>query len=294
MVEFAPWFYRNLLCENEVISKPIYYKCSLIDNRELFEAVVHLNRKNIPSWLTGSDIYSDCDGSGASSYQNIALYKAISEALERWAFYQVADSENQKEFSFDENPSTTGIAAYPGITAKNARKNAIMEAGERWALHEFWRGRLPVREHLTNVGGLRHFEIITELKMIKISLLCYKNESQHLYAFAAGATIEESFNHALVELSRNVRVMKKISNTNVVYSNYKDISDKRLMFFSSEEGNQLFKEKIASAPKIIKTEPRLICDKEIKGPWTKYAKVWRYLYANSFPDSDTDHTFFMF
>ncbi len=87
---------------------------------------------------------------------------------------------------------------------------------------------------------------------------------------------------------------KKFNETNKHYTELEDISDKRLVFFASSEGHEMFMQKILGAPSTALVKPQVICDKEIKGPWSQYTRVWRYLYANSFPDSETDHTFFMF
>ncbi len=293
MINLAPWFYKNLINENEIISSIVSSKCQIFNIGEQFEALAELSKKLKPTWIPESNIYSNCDGSGTSKFSNVAIHKAISEALERWAFYETIDTKSSM-FLFDENPSTTGMAAFPGITHGQARKNAIFEASERWALHEFWRGNLPILEHSSAIANLSHYEIVTDLKDVKISLLCLRKENQFLYSFAADSSLAESLKHSLVELSRNVRVMGKYQDTNVSYKDFTDITDRRLFFFSTLEGNQLFNEKILSAPSCLKVKPNLICDLEVRGPWTKYAKVWRYLYANSCPSDESDHTFFMF
>jgi hypothetical protein len=290
----APWFYRSLLVENSILECPETFTVEVLNNKNYHEALCSLKKELKPDWISPSTIYSGKDGSGTSQYKNIAVYKAISETLERWAFYEVADSKDANKFSFDLNPSTTGLAAYPGLSAKKARENAIIEAQERWALQEFWRGNLPIVEHLNKVENLHHFEILTDMKQVRISLLSYQSGSQFLYAFAGDNSLENSFEHALIELSRNMRVMSKFKKESKNYEKFEEISDKRLMFFSTPEGNNLFKDKINSAPKSQKTKPTLICDKELTGPWNQYTKVWRYLYDNSYPDSDSDHTIFMF
>ncbi len=209
MTSLAPWFYRKLLGDNNIINPPVFYEVTTLSGDKMSEAACTLNLLLKPNWISVSSIYSNRDGSGTSPYQNIAVYKAISEALERWAFYGTADSDEATKYCFDINPSTTGMAAYPGFTARNARKNAILEATERWALHEFWRGNLPIREHESKIENLKHFEIITNIQEVRISLVCYKSENYYLYAFAADKFLNKSFEHALVELARNIRVMKK-------------------------------------------------------------------------------------
>ncbi len=294
MISLAPWFYKNLLGENDLIEIPCFYEVHHLDGTNQFEALVSLKNKYLPKWLNVSDIYNNCDGAGTSQHKNIAVYKAISEALERWAFYVASDSADSKKLCFDVNPTTTGMAAYPGLSAKGARSNAILEAKERWALHEFWRGNLPVKAHVNSIQNLHHYEILTPFKNCHISLLSYQKNNQTMYAFAAEDSIEKSFQHALVELARNIRVMDNLAKTQKSINDFSDISDKRLFYFSTNEGYSLFMEKISIANRSIPVEPSVICDLEIKGEWNKYTKVWRYLYENSFPDSSDDYKFFMF
>lgn len=294
MFHLAPWFYRNLLIDNHIIFSPEFYEVELISGDNFFEAVCVLQSELKPTWISISDVYSNRDGAGADRFKNIAVYKSISEALERWAFYVFADQADQSIYRFDENPSTTGMAAYPGLSAKKARSNAILEASERWALHEFWRGNLPVKEHFSPIENLNHYEIGTPFKNVYVSLVSFKSESQFVYSFAADNTLIGSFNHALIELSRNFRVMKKIAQLNKSYADFNDISDRRLIFFSTFEGNEFFNNKIKSAPSKILAHPKLICDNEIKGEWSEYTRVWRYLYEGAYPNSESDHTFFMF
>ena len=293
MFNTAPWFYRDLFFENKVIETPLFFKINTINNQNLLEAVVNLKQYLIPDWLSKSKIYNNCDGTGSSPYKNIAVYKAISEALERWAFYELVESHEYKKFSFDSNPTSTGIAAYPSFFSKQARENAILEAIERWAIHEFWRENLPIIEHHTHNPNLSHFEIITP-HQFHTSLLMYKVESHYVYSFATEATLGESLNHACIELSRNERVLKNILTSNLDYNLFQDVSDKRLVFFSTPLGNELFRKKITLAPKCIKSSPKVICDRELLGPWTQYTKVWRYLFDNSYHSDQLDHTFFMF
>lgn len=288
----APWFFRNLLGKNEIIVSPEFYKIPLLNEEIFFEAVCSLNPILKPSWLSESEVYSNRDGAGASKLRNVATYKAISEALERWAFYSLADSDELTKYCFDLVPSTTGMASYPAFSTKVARQKAILEATERWALHEFWRGNVPVFKHDTDIKLLEHYELLTTFQNVHISILVYNDGGVFSYSFAAENTLQKSFNHALVELSRNIRVLKKSKSYN--YKDYLDISDQRLIFFSSLEGKNTFDEKIKSAPNKITSKAKLICDKEISGPWSQYTKIWRFLYADSFCHDDNDYSFFMF
>lgn len=290
-MSLAPWFYRNLIEPNEIINPPEYFRVQNIYEGEVFEAVCSLKPDLKPSWVSVSSIYRNCEGAGTSKHLNIAIYKAISEALERWAFYHTATESLFLKFGFNEDPSTTGMAAYPGFLTSIARKNARFEAIERWAVHNFWKGLLPIKEHET-LDLISIYEIITPFPDVHVVVLNMVSDGLNIFSFACENSFQATVRHALVELNRNRRVLNQRNEFQL--DKLEDISDKRLLFFSRPEGKALYLEKVQKAPCAINAVPKLICDSEIKGPWTKYAKVWRVLYAESYPKDFEDHTFFMF
>lgn len=294
MLNLAPWYYRNLLGENKILLSPLFFEITLLNGQTQIEAVISLKGNLKPSWLSISDIYRNCDGSGTDTHKNISIYKAISEALERWAFYELVDTKNN-QFAFDADPTTNGMAAFPHFNASRARKGAQTEAIERWAIHEFNRYHLPISKHHSLIEDLEHYEIITPFSDFKVSLLSYKKDSFYVYGFAGGTTLNQSFEKALVELDRNIRVLNPIYQKGIQDSSFLETVDKSLIFFSKAEGHNVFKEKIAKAPKMIfNPNPKIICDQELKGPWSQYTKVWRYLLEDSYFDTRKDINFFMF
>jgi hypothetical protein len=290
MINLAPWYYRNLLGKENAIIEPLeFYEVTLLNNTHQFEASALLKPTLRPSWLKHSELYRNTDGSGADIYKNIAIYKAISEALERWAFYESVDTE---KYCFDSNPTTTGMAAFPHYSSFDSRLNAKAEAVERWAIHEFNRFNLPILLHST-FNNLNHYEIITPFKGVVVTLLEYWNGIYYSYGFAGGKNKNHSYLKALTEMDRNVRVLGKVKDFN--FTNFQDTVDKTLVYFSTKEGNEHFAEMIKKAPKYIKNEtPIVLCDTEILGPWTQYTKVWRYLIENSYYDCRESSQFFMF
>src|SRR3954469_6692826 len=46
-------------------------------------------------------LFSDADGTGTHPTATIARHKAVSEAMERWAFHSLVRSERAPEFGFD-------------------------------------------------------------------------------------------------------------------------------------------------------------------------------------------------
>lgn len=290
-MNFSSWYYRNILHKkSDIIEKIIVNEVQLISGEKRWEALAKLDRKIVPHWVPQSKIYGDVDGSGTASHKNIAIHKAISEAIERWAFYYSVDQMPLKH-GFDVEESTTGMAAFPALTYFQARRNAKLEALERWGLCAFWRSNLPVVQHKTSISNLEHFEILTNETDGFVSILHFQKGDLSFFGFAAGASLVESFDRAMVELSRNVQVFE---GRKFELNELETICDKRLFFFTTEKGLNLFRFKVKTAPFKVLEKPELICDEKIVGDWSRYAKVWRCLYASSYPEDDTDHTFFLF
>lgn len=102
--------------------------------------------------------------------------------------------------------------------------------------------------------------------------------------------MEEAKSKAIYELDRNLRILNLRADNPP-----ESVVDRTLLYFMSTEGKQKFEYLIMSAPASIKAVfPKILCDKELKGPWTKYAKVWRFVYDDSFYDATEDYTFFTF
>ena len=294
MISLAPWYYRKLLGENEIIESPEFFEIVHLSGHKLFEAVVSLKPAHRPNWAKSSKIYRNAEGSGTSEFKNIAVYKAISEALERWAFYLCVD-DREKEFRFDDNPTTCGMAAFPSLLSKSARKIAKAEAIERYAIHQFNKSQLPIIEHQTYFPNLKHYQIVVPDNDIKVSLLSYLKDGFYIYSFAGGYNLEESFSRAMTELDRNDRVMTKAYSSNKKFNELEEAVDRTIFFYSTHEGYQNFSELINKAPKrISNSNPKILCDKEMKGEWNEYTKIWRYLIEDSYFKCHEDHTFFMF
>lgn len=294
MISLAPWYYRNLLGANDILEQPEFFKVKMLTGNEIYEVNVSLKNHLKPSWATHSQVYKNVEGSGASQFKNVATYKAISEALERYAFYYYVE-DYSKLGSFDVNPTTTGMAAFPHFFTKYARENAINESIERWAIHEFNLGNLPIKEHFCNVSSLKSYEIVVPFENVHVSLLYMRTQDFSVYGFAADKTFELSFQKSIIELERNYRVLK---NQNAFLLPIDDLSykiDRNLIYFSSKEGSEMFEDLIKKSPrKILSKTPKVLCDLELKGPWSEYTKVWRHVLENSYNHDEKNYKFFMF
>ena len=98
----GPLKYRKVLAKfGGPIDRVTYAKTVSPDGKPWFESTAHLLPHLKPKNLKANYLYGNCDGSGTDSHKNLACYKAISEALERWAYWTLAGSEKGKEYGFD-------------------------------------------------------------------------------------------------------------------------------------------------------------------------------------------------
>ena len=140
-LSMAPLKYRNILSSRGgPVERLMVRQGQLLTGEACFESYVYLKESLRPSYLDerGFQIYGSVDGTGAAKWKNQAIYRAISEAVERWAFRETHISSSRKKYGFDINATTDGMAAFPGITRTAARQAAFYEALERATICEWW------------------------------------------------------------------------------------------------------------------------------------------------------------
>jgi hypothetical protein len=281
--------YRNILKDNESpIQKIIYSKAPDYDGHNYFA----LLKENLDSSSDELCLYASNGGSGTCFHSKFNAYnKAISEALEIWAYYEVKKNKLLFEkLGFTIDPTSSGMACFPGLVAKNSRTYAFNEAVERWSIVAWWEGKLEVRKHYLSDHNLLIVELVTPWKNLSTVILKSKslNTQKPIYAFATSCNLNLSIEKAKVELFRNSRVVDQYYSSGIKIE-LKSLMEKRLIYFSTNEGeniflnkvNQAFKQKSANdliaynEPKRI---PRLLIDSKITGPWDRYAYVWRCLF----------------
>lgn len=254
----------------------------------VYEAYAYL-KPQARGFTQSHAIYGDCDGSGTADSESLAIEIAVTEALERWAFYTVsATTLDRKYIGLDKNNSTTGFAADRRFAIR-ARRRALAEASERWALRNWW----------TNQGGAICIEEKPDLNLqfwilqsphprVTVVLALQRLENllhPYIYGFAgahglsARRRLAKAKDRALLELNRNKRNLlladwQKLRPANLI--------ERRLCFFASETGFQLVKEKLNAAQNIPITRRglQLIVDQRVHGEWDKWIKVWRCLYES--------------
>jgi hypothetical protein len=229
-------------------------------------------------------IYGAADGTGTSKHKHIAVYKAVSEAIERWAYFNTCSSVTASTYGFDSDSSTSGMAAYPGLFKCQARKLALCEAMERWNVCSWWEKKVEHEKVAEN-------SIV--IKNSKTNLETTLTWTKHLsgnffaYGFACAPNPADSLEKARIEMNRNLSVLSKFfakhnaetEETRCFLIKNLDLkTEKRLVFFSTEFGHNIFLKRLAASVSNSMANSRLLIDTEIPGPWTKYATVWRCLF----------------
>jgi hypothetical protein len=242
-----------------------------------------------------TEIYANGAGGGASKFKIVAIQKAISEALERWAFFQLSvDSQaEQRRLGLDVDPTSTGFACNPSLFEFKVRKKAKEEAIERWAVFNWWRNKLPIEIFLMSDECVE-FEIITPFLDIKVFVSARRSlNGTYTYGFSASDRASYRREQAWIEQARNIEALSRTSsNLNPLF-----IGDKRLLYFSKEIGFKDFLEKLKSSSTIhqIPEKPKILVDSEVKGPWSNYCRVWRTLFEGGETwRHSTDEKIFLF
>ncbi len=277
----SPFKFSNILDNSKSPIKEIeLLKFSHSSKQCYFEAHAwlkdHLKFENVES----SNLYGSCDASGTDKYSNIAIWKCISESMERWAFYSLLRS-NSKNFGMEYDKTTTGFSAFPCWPKSYVRSISYGEAIERWAISSWWREKISGQiftdhindDHgyaLIDIGTIKGFVIIS----FKASKLKLQSDIFYSYGFAYGTTKEQALQKAQIEMLRNERVLSVNNDVEP-----KTICDQRLKYFSTQEGFEHFKFKFVKDFFRVNSfkSPQLIVDEEIPGPWSDFVTVWRCL-----------------
>lgn len=220
-------------------------------------------------------VYGNADGTGANRSPQIARHMAISEALERWAFYEASQGENAAKYGFDLDSSTNGMAAFPGLFKTQARKRAYHEALERWALISWWSGHMRASVVGDTMLGVTALRLEHSAKFGEVALLFRRSAAGHVsYGYSAGSTFRTAAARAAVELARNEFVVTYYKLSSAVRE-VPNCFERRCLFFAGEEGHAEFLRRVFDRRSRSEAPWSVKFDGEIAGPWSKYATVWR-------------------
>jgi len=284
-ISLAPVRYRNILAKNSPIQKITTYE--LPD--QSFESVADLSVAIRGSFQAGKifQIYSNHDGCGSDRLALVSRYKAISEALERWAWRETKSKFQQ----YSGGLTSSGYACFPSWTSTQARARAFDEAVERILLGLFALRRLRSRELklgpnlLSQMFGRLSFQQIRcwivgentfSQGLIVLQGIVNASSSHSCYGFASHADHGVALQQASVELYRNARVLERHQSEVAVSPQL--CAERRLLYFSSAQGIKTFDDLILANVRQEKVLNPPCVDKIIEGPWSKWSHVHRVLF----------------
>lgn len=297
MVNLAPLLYRKILAER---GGPLE-RLELGDFPVLGRPMVQANAYLLPGLAPhrpSDRVYGRADGSGTAATVMLARFKAISEALERWAHHAKCRAADRELYGFDADESSSGMAAFPGLTRTRARHYAMLEAVERASLFSWWEGIADGERRATPWPDVSAVVVHSPINF-GLTVIVWRRAAPDLYAFghAAGLEFEEACERAVVELARHeaaVRRYREREGGIPGVGRRLHLFERRSLFFSTEAGCARFEERASRPPKGRRFVSSLICDTEIVGPWSKYATVWRALIKPPSREflSDSENYFF--
>lgn len=278
MISLGPFRYRNVLAEAGGPVRRVESGVFPMRGRQMYLA---------NAWLAGGlvrparhALYGDADGSGTDRNPVIARHKAISEALERWAFHALVLSDRAAEFGFDVDPSTTGMSAFPGLLARQARRTSVLEAIERFSLIAWWEGHAVGRQFQTDWPGVSAIAIDGPFGGIAVIAYARTEWGGYIYGHGADESFSGACERAIAELARHERLMRAwwLASVAGATRETSNIFERRCLFFATDEGHELFQERVARTTVKPGLRPEVICDKALPGPWSSYATVWRFAF----------------
>lgn len=297
MISLAPLRYARVLKADRGPIDRIEYTRLVLGGRGVYQANAFLSdRLNLQR--PGNRVFSAADGTGTHESGMVARYKAISEAIERWALYYLLQSGHGKACGFDTDPTSTGMAAYPGLFAWQARGRALTEAAERFCLVGWWAGDLADRNLQERILGIRGIEIENPVSRDRV-VLVWSNapNGYRAYGFAGAKRLDSAYGKAVVELERARAALGRFFKENPGFEE-EDLEtlenpfERRIVYYALPAGHEIFMSRV-TARKTPKPCPRSqikpVVDCRINGPWNRYATVWRVLYPMATRDYLRDY-----
>jgi hypothetical protein len=294
-MNLAPLRYRRVLSNHGGPVRNLECGTTTVMGQRVYQANAYL-RDELRERGVPHVIFGNCDGTGTADRPAVARHKAVSESLERWAHRELCTAPEGARYGFDVDPSTNGMAAYPGMFPWQARALALQEAAERFALIGWWSGALDgwrVGEVWPGVDGYRLENPVSHHEVVILHMLA--EEGVHAFGFGAGDNQHKACLRAAVELVRTQYLLQRHARLGRQGKQQpvRDLFEQRCVHFSSDQGHEEFHQRLGR-PKWRSVEPRIVFDGEIPGPWSDFACVWRVALEPASPDflSQRDDFFF--
>lgn len=283
MFSLAAYRYRNVLASaGGPIDRVEFIETEVLGERR-FLANAYL-RPGLGPDQAGRSVYSGANGSGASTSPMVARFMAISEAMERWAHWQLQADGAPGGYGFDVDSSSNGMSAFPGLWRRQARGGALLEAAERFNILHWWEGHLRATESPSYWPGVSAVTIHSRAPGVTVILFRRTKAGFFSYGHAAAADYVTACRKAAGEMERHASVVEIFARDHGGQIGGQLPADahpieRRSLFFATDKGHELFLQKVQAIPAGKSAEPRLVFDGPIPGPWSRYADVWRVLYA---------------
>jgi ribosomal protein S12 methylthiotransferase accessory factor YcaO len=290
MISIAPVSYRSVFAGDHGPIESVV--CNTTDSlgQPLFQANAFLSPTLVPA-KQRNGIFGNADGTGTHASQQVARHMAISEALERWAYWTISTGQEAERYGFTVDRTTTGMAAFPGLFRSSARRLALFEAMERWALASWWLGQLEGTIVSSFHPGVTAVRIETGLPVAVALAFRRSPAGQVSYGYAAAANFRSALQRAMIEMSRNEFVF---SYTKLRGGTASPLTafEQRCLYFASPEGHERFLQRLFSRRRGTQASWSVLFDGEIPGPWSQYATVWRVVPAMPADYANEGYQFF--
>lgn len=236
-------------------------------------------------------LFASMDGTGLDRNPLVARHKAISEALERWAHHVSSSGPDRDRFGFAADPTSNGMAAFPGWFARQARSFALAEAIERYTIVAWWSGLLPIVRCPGIQSGKAEFtecfRILHPFAKHEVALVRREFKQGFVaYGFAGSRSWSQACESATLELERCGVLLERYYQQNPGLEvgdldTVQDFMEQRILYFSLPEGAEQFEHQVEQSEGLeLKLQrPEVLFDGEIRGPWSRYATVWRVCFS---------------
>ena len=274
MISLAPYLFRNVFSQQGGPIARVTACEFAVFGRKQYQATAFL-APELANEKPSVVMFGTCDGTGVAENPVVARHKAISEALERWAFFEVRRSGNLAPYAFDVDRTSNGMAAFPGFSWQ-ARRRARFEALERFAVVGWWDRQFAhslCRSPYPNVSAVRihHGQSFGEVTIV------YRRAPAGFtsYGYGAGATLDAAIRSAASELVRAEFVISRHRARGGMVP-VTDHMERRCLHYSTQEGHAEFQDRLAADPAKKAATWRTLFDGEIRGRWSQWATVWRH------------------
>lgn len=219
-------------------------------------------------------LFGRADGCGTAPSKAVACHMAISEALERWAYLASRDGETARRYGFDQDDSSNGMSAFPGLFRWQAAGHARLEALERYAIVGWWAGCFEAEWTECVFPAVDALRIRHNAGWGEVVLLVKVTRAGAAYGQAGGRTRGQAMRRAAVELARAefVNASQRAKGFLAEAANH---LERRAVFFAGEAGYARVKERLARGADRAAPTWRVRFDGELPGPWSRWTTVWR-------------------